>query len=343
MNKNGKLLGQVWTPKFIVDKMVNLITKQEPNLILETSSGCGNFYYELIKKYKNVIALEIDKNIAHKEAIICSYFDTNYKPDVIIGNPPYIDFKNIKIKPKSDMLIHKPNLFLFFLEKALSDLKDDGELIWIIPSNVFTNSSSKKLNEMIYNNFSITHWEIINENVWDNASISTAIVKIVKRKNDNDKLNYLLKNGKIIFGSTVKTKLKVVVKVGGASGFNNNLEEGNTEFINSKTERTGATCFIKYEPKKWIRPTPKPPIGFTYQIFVNCKTRKNKPFYILDNLHKGEFINYDASVLCLYLFCTKEEQLKFLNILNSYDWEKIGIKKDGRFHFSQSILGAIIE
>ena len=122
-------LRQVFTPSFIVNKMISLIGIKEPSLILETSSGSGNFYFPLKEKYKNVIGIEIDESIAHKGAINKSYFETNYKPDVIIGNPPYVDFKNIISKPKSDKLIHKPNLYLFFLEKALSDLKDNGELI----------------------------------------------------------------------------------------------------------------------------------------------------------------------------------------------------------------------
>ncbi|MDC8917003.1 N-6 DNA methylase [Metamycoplasma hyosynoviae] len=46
-----KLLGQVFTPQFIVEKMINLISIKNPNLILEPSSGTGNFYFELIKKY----------------------------------------------------------------------------------------------------------------------------------------------------------------------------------------------------------------------------------------------------------------------------------------------------
>ncbi|MDC8900330.1 N-6 DNA methylase [Metamycoplasma hyosynoviae] len=63
-----KLLGQVFTPQFIVEKMINLISIKNPNLILEPSYGTGNFYFELIKKYdkNNVKAIEIDKKIAHK-------------------------------------------------------------------------------------------------------------------------------------------------------------------------------------------------------------------------------------------------------------------------------------
>lgn len=338
---NEKYLGQVFTPKPIVDRMINLITAKEPKLILEPSSGSGNFYLPLKEKYKNVIGIELDKNIAHKNAIINSYFNTKYQPNVIIGNPPYVDFKNITEPLLSKALFHKPNLYLYFLEKALNDLKDNGELIWIIPSGVFTTSSSKKLNELIFNNYSITYWEQVSENVWENASVSTAILKIIKTKNHKDKLNYFLSNGKILFGEKQNFKEKIIVKVGGASGFNSKLKKGDVGFVVSHTERTKKLDYILYDPKLWIRGVPKPPKDFTYQIFVNCKTRNKKPFYVLENINEGEFINYDASVLCLFTKTNKVQTLKIINKLNKIDWELMGVKRNGRFHFSQSILSGI--
>lgn len=337
-----KQLGQIWTPDFIVKKMLNLITIKDPELVLEPASGCGRFYFPLKKLYQNVIGVEIDQAIAHQDAIISDYFKTNYQPDVSIGNPPYVAFKMIKKRPNHSILIHKPNLFHYFLEKALNDLKANGELIWIIPANVFTNTSARHLNELIYQNYSITHWEMVAENVWEDAAVATAIIKIVKCQNHHERLEYFFANGKIIFGSKIKTKQAIVIKVGGVSGFNNFLKAGNVHFVTSQTERTKSLIAIKYEPKKWIRPTPKPPEGFRYQIFVNCKTRNLQPFYMLDWLAEGEFVNYDGATLCLYTFGTRSEAINLIKQLNYFDWAKAGIKKDGRFHFSQGILKAIL-
>ena len=339
---NKIFLGQVWTPEFIVQKMLALISIKEPELILECSSGTGNFYFPLKKQYRNVIGIELDQQIAHKDALIKSYFETNFQPDVIIGNPPYVEFKLIQNKPQSQLLIHKPNLFHFFLEKALKDLKPHGELIWIIPGNIFTNTSSRALNEIINQNYSITHWEPMAENVWPNASVPTAIVKLVKTINHPEKLKTFFAHGKIIFGQPIEWNHKLVIKVGAACGFKNQLQPGPTEFVVSQTERNQQTIKITYQPQKWIRPTPKAPNGFTYQIFVNSKTRKAQPFYMLQKLAKGQFVHYDAAVLCIYTFNSKASAVVLMNELNRYDWIKAGIKKDGRFHFSQSILQAVI-
>ncbi|MDC8920392.1 Eco57I restriction-modification methylase domain-containing protein [Metamycoplasma hyosynoviae] len=260
----------------------------------------------------------------------------------MIGNPPYVSFKDIQNKPQSNLLFHKPNLYMFFFEKAIHDLNENGELIFIVPNSILTNTSNRKINEEIYNNFSITYWELITENIWENASVPTAIIKIIKTKNHKDKLNYFFNNGKIIFGEKINWNGKTEVKVGGASGFNSLLENGDVEFVFSETERTNKTKFIKYEPLKWNRPVPKYPLNFSFQIFVNAKTRNNKPFYILKKLQKNEFINYDASVICIYTFGSKEETLELVNKLNNYDWTNAGIKNDGRFHFSQSIIECIL-
>ena len=63
---------------------------------------------------------------------------------------------------------------------------------------------------------------------------------------------------------------------------------------------------------------------------------------MLQKLAKGQFVHYDAAVLCIYTFNSKASAVVLMNKLNRYDWIKAGIKKDGRFHFSQSILQAVI-
>ncbi|WP_407942408.1 Eco57I restriction-modification methylase domain-containing protein [Metamycoplasma gateae] len=160
-------------------------------------------------------------------------------------------------------------MYMFFVEKALKDLKENGELIFIVPNSLLTNTSNKNIIKNIFDNYSITYWELIPENVWENASVSTAIIKIVKCKNHPEKLKYYFNNGKIFFGSKIKWDQKIEVKVGGASRFNFLLQPGKSEFVFSETERTGKTKFINYEPEKCIRPVPKSPSNF-HSNFCKC-------------------------------------------------------------------------
>lgn len=344
-------LGQVFTPKFIVEKMISLITISNPK-ILEPSSGNGAFYYELIRKFdkNNITAIELDNEISHPEAKIIDFFDLNGKFDVIIGNPPYVEFKDILdstlSKIKSTELKHKPNLYMFFLEKSLKMLKDDGELIFIIPTEWLMASSFENIITKIFFEYSIQYFEVIPENVWEDASVTTAIVKI-KKGSGHNKISYFIStNKKIIMGERPKIKFngRVTVKVGAASGNNKKYQSNDfgQEFIFSSTERTGEKIKMRYLDcsSEWIRKIPIPP-KFNYQIFVNSKTRKEKPFYFIPQ-DEGKAHMYDASVLCIYCDMNLSETKKLINSLNSLNWGEMGIKRNGKFNFTQSILEGVL-
>ncbi len=348
-----KNLGQVFTPDKIVSEMVKLITIEDP-LILEPSSGNGAFYFHLKGKYKKIKALEIDPKVAHEGAELIDFFDLKEeeKFDVIIGNPPYVDFRNINTKIKKNFTtecIHKPNLYMLFLEKSLRHLKQNGELIFIIPVEWIVSSSFKKTLKNIYENYSIQYFKIVDENIWENAAVTTAIFKIKKGNHKKRLKYYLTKNGKLIFGEKpiLQRDFNLKVRVGAASGNNSffRVENGDTEFITSQTERTGKLMNISYidSNEEWIRKLPSPMSGFTYQIFVNAKTRKEEPFYYMNSQKKSDLIYYDASVLCIYVDGTKEEMKKFVSELNKKDWKKMGIYRNGKFNFTQSLLAGVLE
>ena len=164
MIKTNKDLGQVFTPNTIVKQMIGLITNK-PTTILEPSSGNGAFYTELIKQYDNVRGLELDKTVAHRGAIIIDFFKDFGKYDLIIGNPPYVENKKITSKPTNSELTHQPNLYMYFLEKSLKQLNENGELIFIIPTGWLLATSTSHLNKDIFNNYSIQYFEVIDENV----------------------------------------------------------------------------------------------------------------------------------------------------------------------------------
>ena len=339
--KNVKTLGQVFTPNRIVKRMIDLITIEKPK-ILEPSSGDGAFYNQLINKYTDVKGIEFDKTVAHKGATVMNFFDDFDKYDVIIGNPPYVDHKEIKCStPK-----HKPaNLYLLFLEKSLNQLKDNGELIFIMPTTWLTSTSASALTTKINNDFSIQYFEVVNENVWDNAAVTTAIVKIKKGNNHKKLPYYMTSNNKIIMGKrgSLSYKGNITIKVGAVSGNNKKYKKsgkGSSLFIDSSTERTGKRVNMIYKQDEWTRKVPTPPI-FTYQIFVNAKTRKDKPFYMLEQRMCEQFL-YDGAVICIYSDMSLQETKEIMNKLNNLDWKAMGIYTNGKHNFTQSILKGVL-
>jgi len=170
-NKNKKLFGEVFTPIFLINDLVDKLPKdvwKNPDLKwLDPASGLGNFpiiiYYRLMESLKVVFknienrskhiienmlymvelnpinykkCLEIfkiiDKNA--KPNIIQTDFllwETKMKYDIIIGNPPY---NKSKIEKQTGSRA-KNSLWDFFIKKSFQIIKTNGYLGFIIPAN----------------------------------------------------------------------------------------------------------------------------------------------------------------------------------------------------------------
>ena len=162
--KRVKELGQYFTPKFVAEFMVSLITKPKDSLILDPCAGTGVFLSALIEAgYRNIHAYEIDQTLPNYSPIKITYKDfLEVKPeekyDVIIGNPPYVRWKNI---PKQWRDKFRSNNYWSFIMNGLSDLtyafiyhsvnmlKPGGELIFITPIFWTETVHGKKLRDYL--------------------------------------------------------------------------------------------------------------------------------------------------------------------------------------------------
>ena len=370
---NIKKFGQVFTPKEIVLKMISLI-KNKGN-VLEPSCG-NNAIYDLLPDPK--IGIEIDNKLCKENISNIDFFtySINNKFDTIIANPPYVSGKNISKETKSllnsKLITHtKSNLYLYFIEKCLHHLNDNGEMIFITPVNFLKNTFAEKLNEYIYDKGTITHMYICENNIFDNCNVDTCIWRFENNNfsrntqtNEGDK-NFILHNKQLLFTNEIisKTNMKdlFLIKTGAVSALDEIFvnENGNTEFVCSFTNKTGMLkkAFYniqndyllshkeellnrkikKFDENNWF----KWGRDFFYserkRIYVNLKTRNNKPFFI------NECKNYDGTVLALIPLTDEiENNLNYyLDILNNTNWKELGFYINGRFLFNQKSLSNI--
>jgi len=153
---NVEQYGQVFTPQFIVDEMLGL--KKNSGRVLEPSCGDGAFF----KNIPNCVGIELDNNFKGNGVLNIDFFDYSVKEkfDTIIGNPPYVRYKDIlestKKKINSNLFDERSNLYLFFIEKCINHLNDKGELIFITPRDFLKATSSIKLNKFIFDNGTVT-------------------------------------------------------------------------------------------------------------------------------------------------------------------------------------------
>ncbi|MFX0123921.1 MAG: Eco57I restriction-modification methylase domain-containing protein [Candidatus Hodarchaeota archaeon] len=144
-----KSRGQYFTPLNLARLMVNLISKDpEKKTILEPSAGKGIFLELLAKMgYLELTGIEIDPNLVNQSRIpikLGNFFDfpISRKFDVVIGNPPYIRWKNLSLEQRqyfstSSFWQKRMNgltdILQPFIFKCVDHLKPNGELIFITP------------------------------------------------------------------------------------------------------------------------------------------------------------------------------------------------------------------
>ena len=362
---NVKHFGQVFTPNETCLFMLKL--KKNEGRILEPSSGKGAFLKHLDK---NTIGLEIDKKlIKDKRVKNLDFFDYSLKNkfETIIGNPPYVRFQDIKnsTKKKLDLFSFdkRSNLYLFFIFKAIKHLKNKGELIFITPRDFLKLTSAKNLNEMLFREGSFTDFiELGDKKIFKDFSPNCAIWRWEKGRKDK-KLNcgrhFFVKKGQIIFAKEEKNCLSQYfdVRVGAVSGADRIFykpEFGNIDMVFSQTYKKGETRKMIYNKNcKALKPFKEELLSRKIKkfseknwwqwgrnfyekegkrIYVNCKTRNRKPFFV------SNVKAYDGSVLALFPKDKNMDLKKWAKRLNQMNWENLGFVCDGRFIFSQRSL-----
>ena len=240
-------LGQYFTTNIELKEKIYEFILNKPSIILEPSIGQGDLITFIADKIPDIIfdMYEIDKEIKlldniQQDKIIYGDFMTQiitktYK--TIIGNPPYIRTK-------------KGNLYIDFTEKCYNLLDDNGELIFIVPSDFLKLTSASKLLNIMMTNGTFTHiFHPHNEKMFENASIDVIVFRycknslIEKKVLYNNKLLYITNsNGLITFGEEENNNSCMfqdyfdiyVGLVSGKEDVYKNKELGNIEVLNGE-------------------------------------------------------------------------------------------------------------
>ena len=368
-----KIYGQYFTENILLQEKVNEFIKNNPNEILEPSVGKGHLVKKILETNKNIKfdMYEIDNNISLLEGIDQKVYYTDFltfnfnkKYNTIIGNPPYFRTKT-------------GNLYLDFIEKCYNLLNFNGELIFIVPTDIFKLTSSiKLLNNLMKNGTFTDIYYPNNENLFKNASIDILIFRYCKNKNLDKKCNYNNKikfinncNGMLLFNDTNLEQNKnlnfyfdiYVGIVSGADNIFNNNELGNINLLVGKNkfkkfilvndlenieiknyleqykEKLLSRKIKKFTEKNW----------FEWGALRNIKTIKNnlnKDCLFIHNLTRNEEICFISKVKYfsgnLIILIPKNENIDlnfFCNFLNSKKF-KDNFIQSGRFKIGQRQL-----
>ena len=253
-------LGQYFTTNNELQEKVFEFILNSPSDILEPSIGQGDLINFIKDKIPTIVfdMFEIDTNIKlldniPKNMVVYDDFMTQqiiktYK--TIVGNPPYVRTK-------------KGNLYIDFTEKCYNLLEDNGELIFIVPSDFLKLTSASKLLDIMMTNGTFTHiFHPHNEKMFKNASIDVIVFRycknslIDKRVLYNEQLLYITNsNGLITFGeeqniSNILFQDYFDIYVGLVSGKEDvykNEELGNIEVLNGE-DKIEKYIYVKKYP-----------------------------------------------------------------------------------------------
>ena len=181
-------LGQYFTTHDELKKKVFEFIINNPSNILEPSIGQGDLITFVTDKIPSITfdMFEIDTTIKlldkiQKDKVVYGDFikqiiTKTYK--TIIGNPPYVKTK-------------KGNLYIDFTKKCYNLLENNGEMIFIVPSDFFKLTSASKLLNIMMTNGTFTHiFHPHNEKMFKNASIDVIVFRYCKNNSIDKIVNY---------------------------------------------------------------------------------------------------------------------------------------------------------
>jgi adenine-specific DNA-methyltransferase len=258
-------LGQYFTTSELLQEKVYSFIKCNPKEILEPSVGkCHLVNY--IKSKINVIfdMYEIDtslqevsvirdtslrevnelREVKQVSKVIYKDFlkeDIRKRYATIVGNPPYIKTKT-------------GNLYIDFIKKCVDLLEENGELIFIVPSDFFQLKFSENLlKEMMSKGTFTDIFHPNNEKLFDNANIDIIVFRYTLNKTLPKQVVFNgiskeinIENGMVTFTKSTSKIGKVLLRelftihvglVSGKESVFKNEEYGNIEVINSSEKK----------------------------------------------------------------------------------------------------------
>lgn len=189
-------LGQFITPKSLREALLDQIELTPGMKVLDPGVGTGEFLYSCNARVEN-LSLEgwdIDPQVVkvakqlvpNAEIKIQSALDQGWNRnfDVVIGNPPYFEMRNLDVKTRQrykQVIGGRPNIFSLFFAAGLGALKSDGVLGYVVPPSMNNGAFFTKLRSYISQTASIEFLKVYTDSDLF-LDAQTAVQLIVLRK-----------------------------------------------------------------------------------------------------------------------------------------------------------------
>lgn len=260
-NNEKKREGIYFTPKNIVTDMISICKKANKKIkrVLEPSCGSCQVINEVDKSFENVEihGIEFNNTIFTEIKALEHTNNTNlinmdylkYVPeekyDLIIGNPPYFVMSKKTVDAKYyEYFEGRPNIFVLFIIKALSELNMGGILAFVLPKNFLNCNYYNKLRQHIVEKCKIVSIKDHSGEKYIDTGQDTIGLIIQKKKNQVINKKYVLTFGENIIFNTKEGIKKLKEYYKGATNLKNmnfEVKVGNVVWNQVKDKLTDNT------------------------------------------------------------------------------------------------------
>ena len=301
-----KMTGSFYTPPKLVEYMVSLFKDKKISKVMEPSAGDGRFVSALMKLDVKIHAVEIDgsqKDIietegSNKAKVTISDFvefslKHDEKYDLIIGNPPYINKKNIDKdgRERSKKLVENfqlsesvfQNLWVSFILGSMKLLEKNGSIFFVLPFEFLQVQYAEKLRIFLEKQFDHIEITTFEDRVFENIEQDVCLV-LLTNKGDEEVIKYKtlksIENTEETFSSEIKR--------------NKPLKKWSNCILNDKETETLIDLPKKYnEIRDYGEISPGIVTGANSFFIIN-KTSSNKMSadkYVLNIISKARYLS----------------------------------------------------
>lgn len=195
-----KKFGQYMTPRAVRERLLDQLRLFEGMRVLDPGVGTGEFLADTAERVSaRLHGWDVDKallSIAREqvpgvtleqrsalEAVPSNQFD------LVIGNPPYFQFKPAPALRSrfASVISGRPNIFSFFFQAGLGQLSPGGQLAYVVPPSMNNGAYFESLREYILEQSSIEYLEILEgSDLFDGANTSVQLIVLQKGSESDD-------------------------------------------------------------------------------------------------------------------------------------------------------------
>lgn len=152
----------------------------------ETEPAILDLLKENLEYIKSMVTFELDYKIIAENYITSQQLPLAFA-DLVIGNPPYLKIN--RLAEEATMMKHvvygAPNLYFLFATRSIENLREGGELVYIIPRSWTSGAYFKVFRNFLFKKTTIEHIHLFvsRDKVFEHEAVlqETMIIKLKKQ------------------------------------------------------------------------------------------------------------------------------------------------------------------